>query len=150
LVGPDLLMTVAHAFPFPLDKHPKPPVPLQARFDYHHRPGMDEPAQGRRVALAADDWLLGWSPPPGRTEDAAVDTAVVRLSEPAGMDPVGGAGDPRGWLDLAVNTANLPVGSGLAIIGHPEGGPLKLAINTQSVVGYDPTTGHLMYRTDTL
>jgi Putative DNA-binding domain/Trypsin-like peptidase domain len=40
-------------------------------------------------------------------------------------------------------------GSSLAIMQHPEGGPLKLSLNTESILGFDSHTGRLMYRTDT-
>ena len=67
-----------------------------------------------------------------------------------GLDQLDGSDGKRGWVDLTISKEFVETGSGLAIIGHPEGGPLKLSLNTQSVIGYDQESKHLMYRTDTL
>ena len=150
LVGPDVVMTVGHVFPFNPKHASHPPVKIQARFDYHQSPASGEFPQGRKVGLADEGWLLGWAPPSNGTEQKSVDTAVIRLSEPPGLDALDGTGGGRGWVDLTVSRDVLEKGSGLAILGHPEGGPLKLSMNTQSVIGYDPEDGYLMYRTDTL
>lgn len=146
LVGPDLVMTVSHAIILPGTNEPLSPDKLVARFDFGRTNTFVKLDKGRIVKLADKDWLLGYAPAPKTIDDKSVDTAVIRLSEAIGDDQE----SPRGWVQLAPRRIVLERGDGLAIIGHPEGGPLKMSMNTQSVIGYDHETGHLMYRTDTL
>jgi hypothetical protein len=146
LVAPDLLLTAQHVIAWDAAG---PRREFRARFDFAMSPSTGSVLEGVPFDPAPEHWLLAHSPPPGGPDAEAIDTALVRLGEPVGLST--GEGRPvRGWVDLN-DAVDEPVeGSSLAIMQHPEGGPLKLSVNTQAVLGLDAGTGRLRYRTDTL
>jgi hypothetical protein len=148
LVGPDLVMTADHVV-IPHNSARQPFPDLMARFDFAITPGTGTVTHGTSHAMAPGQWLLASSPPFGTPATAAVDTAVIRLESSAGLSNIDDVGQ-RGWVELTDGILDVPPNSGLAIMQHPEGGPLKLSLNTQAVLGTDPSTGRLLYRTDTL
>ena len=145
LVAGDLVLTAQHVI---TQGRQEPQRDFLVRFDYLASPLTGEVAEGRVVSVAEGPWLLGHSPPFGEPPTESVDTALFRLAEPMGAHPGDGAG-VRGWVDLNDGVSEPPIGSSLAIMQHPEGGPLKLSLNTEAVLGFDGLTGRLMHRTDT-
>jgi len=109
-------------------------------------------AQNWRVALSPNNHS-GRDP---RTDE--LDFAVIRLSEAAGNRPVGDAagrripGDPRGWIELPPAGAqphDFQPRSPLFIIEHPEGNPIKLALDTQAVLSVSADRTRVRYSTNT-
>jgi Trypsin-like peptidase domain len=78
-------------------------------------------------------------PPPTADE---LDYALLRLAQPAGAE--------RGFVALPERTPVLEVGAPLIIVQHPDGSPLKLAIDTQSVIGEVCGGLRLRYKTNTV
>lgn len=129
-----------------------------ARFDYHnlYQDGkLLRTNEGRRVDFHAD-WLLDFSPsaPNGSISTAqALDYALVKLAESPGKDILNGAigreARTRGWIKLSVEHQVYEAGSSIFILQHPSAEPLKLAMDTQSVLGlYDGET-RVRYTTNT-
>lgn len=135
LVGRDLLLTAAHSMQ-------QGGAPLAARFDFIASTETGEVNEGNSYTLAPAP-VLASSPP----DD--LDVALVKLIEPIGAMRAHDDEFLRGWVDLA--NANLdPVpGTAIAIFQHPQGGPLKVAMSTNSVVRYEESLKRLLYRTDT-
>jgi V8-like Glu-specific endopeptidase len=138
LVGRDLVLTAAHV----VDARYAPFTSLMARFDFIMSTESGELSPGNRYALASAP-MLASSPP----DD--LDLALIKLADPIGERSAHEDQFLRGWVDLA--SANLePVpGTAIAIFQHPEGGPLKVAMSTNSVVRYEESLKRLLYRTDT-
>lgn len=130
------------------------------RFDYHIGEGGGL-GEGIPVSLkgAYADWHLDSSPSlTDREENAGVppptgdqlDHALVRLAEEFGDGPVFPSypeGPKRGWVKVPDGTPALGVGMPLAILHHPLGAPIKLALDTQAVLSVNPT--RLRYTTNT-
>lgn len=158
LLGPDVMMTNHHVLA-PVIAGTREPRHVSVRFDYRKASDGSE-LPGKTVALAASGaWLLDASPPlpsPGAAptaNDRGLDYAVVRLDEPSGRDQVrlagDGAGLERGWVAMPDPVPELAADAPLAIVQHPEGGALKLAMETQSVIGLTENGVRLRHRTNT-
>ncbi|MGP3697582.1 trypsin-like serine peptidase [Rhodobacter sp. NSM] len=120
----------------------------QCRFDYVMRADGTREA-GSAVALAADPLACHAPPAPAEMTEhpedpppaaGELDFALLRLAEPVGE---------RGWLRLPDAPPDLPPGSPLLIVQHPDGAPMKLAMDTQSVIGANANGTRVRYRTNT-
>jgi hypothetical protein len=159
LVGPDLLMTCYHVVEA-LIKGKERPQDLVARFDYKIARNQAVANPGREFRLAAD-WLYDFSPYNAQEaagqEDALptageLDFALLRLAEAPGSQPVSEKTDdasPRSWVEISGRTYDFPQGSPLFIVQHPSGGPLKLALDTQAILGLNSNGTRVRYRTNT-
>jgi hypothetical protein len=159
LVGPNLVMTCYHVVETLLNGAEKPSA-LQARFDYKITKDQHVVNPGRVFTLA-EDWLLDSSPYNPQEalgqEDALIqpdqmDYAILRLSESPGSQPVSGQAvdeHPRGWIVLPDRAIEFVEDDPLFIVQHPSGGPLKLALDTQAVLGTNANQTRLRYRTNT-
>jgi len=147
LVGTGLVLTnwhvVKHAFPTNNTDD------LACRFDFAAAPGggigngeeIDVVPQGILAyspCSAAELTANPESPPPKADE---LDYALLRLASAAGTR--------RGWLDLAREAAIPANDSPLLIIQHPAAAPLKLAMDTEAVIGPQFGGLRLRYRTNT-
>lgn len=84
-----------------------------------------------------------------------LDYAIIRLAGDPGNEFVASknasSGENRGWIKLPENIANddfLP-NSPLFIMQHPQGQPLKLALDTNAIIGLTNDKTRLRYRTNT-
>jgi hypothetical protein len=160
LVGPDLLMTNHHVIE-PLEKGEADPAEVIALFDYKTLEDGSTVTDGVSFSLDAD-WRVDSSPPssvdtevdPGTELPSAqeLDYGLVRLEKAVGKLPVGredddaGPDEPaRGWVSS--------LGDGFAenglvfILQHPEGDPVRLAIDTAMSENANGT--RVRYRTNT-
>lgn len=144
LVGPDAVLTNYHVLKPVLDG--LPPAAVECQFDY--KVLKDGTAPYTAVRLAAD-WLIDHSPySPAElagTPDAAVPTdeqldyALVRLAEPIGAMPwakspgAGGNAPDRGWVRVPDAAPPIPEKMPVIIAQHPDGQPMKLALDTDAV-----------------
>jgi hypothetical protein len=143
LVGHDLVLTNQHV----IDRVTRGQARWQdvrCRFDY--RQPIDGSTLERKkpteVGLA-QQWLVDsrppseydWNPTLGEAEPEEVDSALIRLADPIGDLPLGGASadpdaEPRRWITAAAEPPPMTAGNQVFLLQHPEGEPLQLAIGT--------------------
>lgn len=132
LIGPDAVLTNHHVVDGVLES----PGDLTFVFDYSRgasgevHPGIA--FAGAKVIAASPLGSDGqWDDPisasPG---DDELDFALVQLVEPAGTRGLGGTGGRhRGWIEVAPELFDFAGNAGLAILQHPKGDPVKLALD---------------------
>lgn len=152
LVGPDAVLTNWHV----VSRIPRSDIAarITCLFDYSV---LDGGARGgERVGLHSQGMVderpyapAEASPNPGLTEPAVeeLDYALLRLAAPVGATADGTPS--RGWIGLPQVAAPLSPGDPLLILQHPDGAPLKLALDTDSVIGRNAAGNRLRYRTNT-
>jgi V8-like Glu-specific endopeptidase len=74
-----------------------------------------------------------------------LDYALLPLAQPAGKQQVDGK--ERGWLMLPEQTPALKAGAPILIVQHPDGAPMKLALDTDAVIELRDT--RIRYATNT-
>jgi hypothetical protein len=163
LVGPSTVLTNHHVVDLYMNGE-RDPARLRAQFDYRVlRDGST--SAGTFVPLRdGEKWLLTASPPspldaevhPLEQEvDAGhLDYAFLRLKRPIGAEPIppavpGADVPPRGCIDLTASAEKAATNAAIFIVQHPEGLPMKLALETKSALGYSPNERRMRYRTNT-
>lgn len=162
LLGPDVIMTNYHVVSDVIDKSISS-TNVEVVFDFKVLEGEFEPDKGVSYSLA-NDWLIDYSPfspadwiePGKRTTEPRpdeLDYALLRLAGSPGNDLFGDPLSPkaptRGWLKLADAPHNFLDSPSLFIVQHPEGEPLKLALDTDSVLDVNDNHTRVIYRTNT-
>lgn len=133
------------------------PEKVECRFDFKRTDNGTVLNNGVVYKLAqAPDWLIDHSedfPLDQEPPDDRLDYALIRLAEPAGKDTVGDKGSQagvlRGFIPFPANPFDPQPGSGLCIMQHPKGGPLKLVIDSSGVLGLNASKNRLRYETNT-
>lgn len=151
LVGPDLVLTCQHVLADAI-KDVWPGDRIALRFDFQRDKGG--PSEGMVVHLKRENWCLDSSPPMSWADEQAgkeptedqLDHALVQLDRPLGDESIFAGGPTRGWVRVQGSTA-LKEKASLAIVQHPKGDPVKVALDTESVslVG----ARRVRYRTNT-
>ena len=154
LIGPDTVLTNWHVVEDA--KGAGRLNELGCRFDYVQLADGSRQA-GQLVLLHADGFVSFSSPYTAaeKTGNAAgspptldeLDYAVLRLVSSVGAGQIDGA--KRGWIALPSAALPLPKDAPLLIVQHPEGLPMKLALDTQAVIGPNPNHTRILYRTNT-
>lgn len=154
LIGPELVLTNYHVAE-DLISGKKVSASMTCLFDYKVLANNKLNA-GTRVALAAAQSVLAWSPysasEKAATPDAVLPTedeldfALLRLDRAFASEP---ADAPRGNEVLPAAASEFKTGQGLIIAQHPAGAPMKLAIDTQSVVSINENKTRVRYKTNT-
>jgi hypothetical protein len=163
LVGPDVVATNYHVAEQVINgRIPSEQVVL--RFDYKALADGLTVNRGSEYRLAAHEWLLDHSrystadqqvlpeEPPASDE---LDYVLLRLDAPAGTHPVasGRSSEPgapaRGWLNALGPRPTMAVDNPLAILQHPDGQPLKLALDTNAIIGTNVNGTRVRYTTNT-
>lgn len=148
LVGADVLLTAHHVVQDVIAK--KWPVhELGFRFDYRILES-GERSNGMVVRLA-HDWLIDASPCTAGEQrgqpDASIprrnqlDFALLRLAEPVGS--------VRGWVPVPTSPPPLYAGMPIHIVQHPQGQPLKIALDTEAVIAITAGGCRVRYATNT-
>lgn len=165
LVAPSAVLTNYHVIKPILDGR----VAVQdliLRFDYKRSANGATLNPGTEFRLANDgNWLIDESPfssidqvPFSSMNNAPLpdqlDYALLQVAGDPGNQPVGGAkaapGDPaRGWIKLPTETYNFQLNAPLFIVQHPAGEPLKLAFDTDAIIGVNQNRTRVRYKTNT-
>ncbi len=162
LVGADVVLTNYHVVEDLLAREGKS-AGVTCRFDYL---GPEKNRRGTTHALsAAAAFPIAWGKPSpvdgiqnggGQLPDEGdLDYALLRLETKVADEDLTLDGPKRGFIKIsaapspAEQPAAFAAGAPLVIVQHPEGAPLSLAIDTQSVIGLNGNNTRLRYRTNT-
>jgi hypothetical protein len=146
LVGPDVVLTNYHVME-PVLKTPALATGIQCEFDY--KITADGVHLQTPVELHPTDWRVDDSryskaeadnlPDREPATEEELDYALIRLAEPIGSKPratdfdVGNPPEPRGWIRIPDEAPVFADRMALIIAQHPDGQPLKLALDTQAI-----------------
>ncbi len=134
-------------------------------FDFKVLPGGKVLNSGTSFALVegeVEDWLIDESPDSAADdlgelpEAEELDYALVRLASSPGTGYLGGAekadrdAPKRGFVEIPEAKPELAPGQALFIVQHPDGEPLKLAFDTDSVILVNEHGSRVRYKTNTL
>jgi hypothetical protein len=161
LIGPDLILTNYHVLE-PIISGRVAASQAACRFDYKVLSDGSR-AEGVVAPLDEASWRIDVSPysraefenDPDRELPTAdeLDYALAKLARPVGHEPVGkspGPGAPsRGWIAVPTAAQTFEVGQPLLIAQHPDGAPLKLALDTRGVIGVNANSTRVRYATNT-
>jgi hypothetical protein len=161
LIGPDLVLTNYHVLERPIagTLHS---ARVACRFDYKVLANGAR-SEGVVVPLREPDWHVdhsGYSKAeaenePDRELPSAdeLDYALVRLANPIGREPLDRNAVPgapaRGWIEIPEVQPALQKDMPLMIAQHPDGSPLKLALDMQSVISINDNGTRVRYATNT-
>jgi hypothetical protein len=167
LVGPDAVLTNYHVLESVLkekdeDKRAELAAKVTCRFDYEVLANGSR-VEGVEVKLHPTNWNLDASPysPAERTRTPAdpppapgeLDYALVRLARRVGdesVTPRGGAEvRRRGWLVIPDAAPVFIRPMALMIAQYPDGQPLRLALDTNAVIGVNGEGTRVQYATNT-
>ena len=154
LVGPEVVLTNYHVVE-DIVNGKKNSASVSCLFDYKVLTNNRLNA-GSRVQLAAGQGVLV-SAPYSAAEKAAkpdsmlptedeLDFALLRLDRAFANEPENA---PRGHEVIPGAPAEFKEGQGIIIAQHPAGAPMKLAIDTQSVIGVNANGTRVRYKTST-
>jgi hypothetical protein len=163
LLGPDVVITNYHVM-VDVIKNPARARDVIIRFDYKRLADGTTLNPGTAFRLATNEWLLDESPysstdrlnDPGdqtpTTEE--LDYVLLRLDDDPGNQPVAAdKAEPeapkRKWIEAKEPIATLTVDAAVFIVQHPEAWPLKLAMDTKSVLKTNINGTRVRYRTNT-
>jgi len=162
--GPSVVMTNYHVME-PLiktklkqtmaDGDSAKPEKVLCRFDYKRTKEGEELNMGVTYGLATD-WFIDASEGFPLDQEAPADRldyALIRLATPAGRDTIGDksnlAGEKRGFIPVPQTPFVPAAGSGLCILQHPSGGPMKLSIDDDGVLSANAGGTRLRYENNT-
>jgi hypothetical protein len=160
LIGPDLVLTNHHV----VERLLRDPALVRhwsCRFDHKRSEDGNVIFTGRVVALAGDccvDALphskvdLEQDPKSKDPTDDELDFALIRLAEPIGEQPIGkgGESEPRGWLEIPSHSIDYADTVVVAILQHPHGGPMKLALGMEQSIGVNGAGNRIRHTVATL
>jgi hypothetical protein len=160
LVGPDAIITNYHVVER-LFTDLLAANRVTVRFDYKVLANSARSA-GIVVALHPTDWKLDYSPYAecekrgqlsGTPTLEELDYALLRLETPIGMEEFFPSetlnARRRGWLRLPTMLPDLSLKDPLLIVQHPDGAPLKLAIDTSAFLELNSNRTRMRYTTNT-
>jgi hypothetical protein len=159
LLGPSVVLTNYHVIEL-VQQQLVSPANVILRFDYKQLADGVTVNAGTEYRLAAD-WLIDYSRyspvdwQGGEPQPDELDYAVLRLEGQPGHDPIGGAKNAspnapeRGWIKPPAVAPTPQPNTPLFILQHPEGAPLKLALDTNAVIEERYAGRRLRYRTNT-
>ncbi len=154
LVGPDTVLTNYHVMEAVI-KGTKQLSSVTCLFDFKVL-ANNQSSPGIRVPLASPQGLLAFSPysdaeKAGTPEAAAptadeLDFALLRLARRFADEPADRA---RGFEILPADDIDFAKDQGIIIAQHPNAAPMKLAIDTQSVIAVNANATRVRYKTNT-
>jgi hypothetical protein len=156
LIAPNVVITNYHVMETVILKSTAPNQVI-LRFDYKQLTDGRIINKGTEYRLAEDDWLIDSSPYladenrlPTLDE---LDYALLRVDGVPGQEPIGKNPDPnspqRGWLKLPTERYEFVPNDPLFILQHPNATPLKLAFDTEAIIGVNENGTTVRYKTNT-
>lgn len=166
LLGPNAVLTNYHVVePVIEGQDGLDPGDVILRFDYKRLGGGAQIHAGQEIRLQTGigDWLLDSSrysdvdleldPKPGDPGPEELDYALLQLEGEPGYEPIGKNAEPgapaRGWISLPQTEHPFEPDTPLFIVQHPRGAALKLALDTDAVIGLYGAGRRVRYRTNT-
>ena len=173
LVGPDALLTNYHVVKAAVDSKNAGDAnagrAVSVLFDYKVMANNMKVFPGTTYKLVDEAaWLIDHSPysavdgkpdpKPGDPDPSELDYALLRLAAHAAEDPIGGApfagpgGTKRGFVSVGDGgrDADFAAGRPLFIVQHPKGEALKLAPDTEGMIGPNANKTRVRYKNNTL
>lgn len=161
LVGPSAVLTNYHVLEAVLTGT-TPANQVACLFDYKVLSNGSR-MRTTSVGLEPTLWNLDSSPPsadektltPDRTVPTVdqLDYALVKLARDIGDEPalsrVGDQAPRRGWVTIPSASPVFLPRAPLLIAQHPDGKPLKLSVDTDSVIGVNPNRTRVRYTNNT-
>jgi hypothetical protein len=160
LVGPGVVLTNYHVVESLLNQRVLPNR-VTARFDYKVHAGNAR-SSGVVVGLDPTGWNLDFSPYADCDKRGGgtalptldeLDYALLQLDRAIGLEEFtpGDSLKPRlrGWIALPDQLSVLSDKAPLVIVQHPDGAPLKLAIDTEAFLGLNSNQSRMRYTTNT-
>ena len=168
LVGPDKVLTNWHVV-YKIKDEPASfqPSDIVLRFDYKRLPDGPELSPGKEYGLVTTDgdWLIDhspWSevdlesdPKSGDPDAEELDHALLRVDGTPGDDALGekvvpgSPAPPRGIIKIPKEPHAFVAETPLFIVQHPDGAPLKLALDMKAVISLRGQDRRVRYRTNT-
>jgi hypothetical protein len=157
LVGADAVLTNHHVLEHAISKGLGGDQ-IRCVFEYWKVGG--KPTEGIAVQAAPNpaEWHVDSSAPLSEAQEHAgvpvptpdqLDYALLRLEHPFGNKPVFPGGPIRGWIRVPATAPPLAKDMPMAILQHPDGEPLKLALDTQAVLSVNENRTRLRYAVNT-
>lgn len=156
LIAPNVVITNYHVIE-PVLLEQATPNNVILRFDYKQVDGKVI-NQGTEYRLVKDDWLIDQSPYLPDQENRLptpdeLDYALLRVDGVPGKEAIGTKPDPnspqRGWIKLTDEVYEFVPDTPLFILQHPQGKPLKLGFDTESIIGVNENNTTVKYKTNT-
>ncbi|BAZ13463.1 hypothetical protein NIES4071_53020 [Calothrix sp. NIES-4071] len=153
LIAPNVVMTNYHVIEA-VDLGNANPSNVILRFDYKQLADGKVLNQGTEYKLLKDDWLIDKSPYTENTLPTPdeLDYALLRIDGTPGEDTVS-KDDPnspaRGWIELPTQPYEFLPDTSLFIVQHPNAHPLKLAFDTEAIIGINENGTTVKYKTNT-
>ncbi|WP_315776690.1 MULTISPECIES: trypsin-like peptidase domain-containing protein [unclassified Bradyrhizobium] len=160
LIGPDLILTNYHVLESAIEGTARPAA-IACHFDYKVLTDGSR-SEGVVVPLHDSDWRIDFARysqaeaegQPDRDLPAVdeLDFVLARLARSIGNEPIdknAGSGAPRRrWIAMPKTQPPLEIDMPLLIAQHPDGSPLKLAVDTQAVLGVNGNGTRVRYATN--
>lgn len=164
LVGSETVMTNHHVVRKVIEKKISPEKVI-LRFDFKKSDDGTTINSGTIHRLASgDDWLLDQSEPSlvdtmtdtkgELPEPTQLDYALLKTEGSPGNEGVGGdnaapSAPKRRWIKMPTTPYQFEANTPLYIVQHPQGEPLKCAIDTDSIIDVNGNGTRVRYRTNT-
>ncbi len=154
LIAPNVLMTNYHVIEA-LDLGNANPSNVILRFDYKQLADGKIINKGTEYKLVESDWLIDKSPYTDNTLPTLdeLDYALLQVDGFPGEEPVAKNSVPdspaRGWIKLPEQPYEFLPDTSLFIVQHPNAQPLKLAFDTEAIIGINENRTTVEYRTNT-
>lgn len=156
LITPNVVITNYHVMePVILEQAASSNVVL--RFDYKQLADGKIINKGTEYHLVEEEWLIDKSPYV-REENRLptpdeLDYALLRVDGDPGEEAIGKNPGPnsatRGWIELPTESYEFPPNTPLLILQHPNAEPLKLAFDTDAIIGVNENGTTVKYKTNT-
>ncbi|MBD2616215.1 trypsin-like peptidase domain-containing protein [Nostoc punctiforme FACHB-252] len=148
LIAPNVIITNFHVME-DLIKGTHTYSDVILRFDYKNL--RDNKSSTGKEYRLKEEWLIDKSSYLSDAENLLpLDYTLVRVDDEPGNSTIGEPGSPaRGWINLPTEPYQFLPNTPLFIVQHPEGKPLKLALDTDAIIDVNENGTIVRYKTNT-